>query len=111
MVAQLTGELTAVSKFRNFPKNQKATTDYINAPSISKNNQASYTTSKDVFTIIINDYISDVFATQKTDSELAAFVEVNGITPAFTVLGDQITFIKNDILGGKEKDNSLLKSL
>jgi len=56
-------------------------------------------------------YIGDVFANQGADTELATFSEVKDITPAFKVLGDQIYAIKNTILGGKEKENSLLGSL
>jgi hypothetical protein len=59
----------------------------------------------------MNAYVSDVFANQAMDIELATFSEVKDITPAFTILGNQINVIKKDILGGKEKNNSLLKNL
>jgi len=53
-----------------------------------------------------------VFVSQAFDaSELATFSEVKDITPAFKVLGDQIRVIKNDILGSKQQENSLIWSL
>jgi hypothetical protein len=60
---------------------------------------------------MMNQYIGDVFANQAMDIELATFAEVKDITPAFTVLGNQIAGIKNNILGDKEKETSLLTSL
>lgn len=73
--------------------------------------EASYNSSQDAFTSMMNQYIGDVFANQAMDIELATFAEVKDITPAFTVLGNQIAGIKNNILGDKEKETSLLTSL
>jgi hypothetical protein len=48
---------------------------------------------------------------QTNDSTLASFAEVKPITPAFKIIWDQILTIKNDILGGKDKAWTLIKSL
>gem|GEM_PF-3967665 len=73
---------------------------------------ASPLISKDTFASLMNDYVADVFVSQAFDaSELATFSEVKDITPAFKVLGDQIRVIKNDILGSKQQENSLIWSL
>jgi hypothetical protein len=37
--------------------------------------------------------------------------EVRSVTPAFAVLGQQLSVIENDILGWKDRKNSLLWSL
>jgi hypothetical protein len=52
-----------------------------------------------------------VFNSQQTDLELVSMNEVKWVTPAFQVLGTQVSVIKNDILGGKDTDKSLLKYL
>ena len=65
----------------------------------------------DAFSTIMNSYVEDVFADQAKDTELATFSEVKDVTPAFRVLGQQIQVIKKDILGGKDKEGSLLESL
>jgi len=76
-----------------------------------RSSESSYNSWKDAFSTMMDAYIGDVFANQGADTELATFSEVKDITPAFKVLGDQIYAIKNTILGGKEKENSLLGSL
>jgi len=45
------------------------------------------------------------------DIELASFVEIKDVTPAFNVLWKQIITIQNDILWSKKKDGSLIQSL
>ncbi len=102
--------LTTVAKYFFTPKTLKETVDYTQAPS-SSNSPASYNSWENAFTSLMSTYISDVFASQKADSELADFVEVKKITPAFKVLSDQIHSLENDVLGGKDKESSLIRSL
>jgi len=60
---------------------------------------------------IVDSYLLDVFNSQQTDLDLVSMNEVKGVTPAFQVLGTQVSVIKNDILGGKDTEKSLLKYL
>ncbi len=69
------------------------------------------TMSQDVFVTIMNQYLLDVFVSQTVDQDISISSEVKDITPAFTALGIQIQAIKDDILGWKEKKNSLISSL
>lgn len=96
-----------VTTFRNFPKDLKGTVQ--NIPSLP--NKPANTTETTAISKIIDDYIYDVFLSQKTALDLVSMSEVKGVTPAFKVLGQQLYVIKNDILGGKEKNDSLLKNL
>lgn len=59
----------------------------------------------------IDTYLYDVFLNAKSDLDLVSMSEPRGVTPAFTILGKQITVIENDIIGSKEKDDSLIKYL
>lgn len=59
----------------------------------------------------IDAYVYDVFVNQQTDLDLVSLSEVKGITPAFAVLRKQVSVIKNDILGGKDKKNTFISSL
>ena len=59
----------------------------------------------------MSEYTNDVFVNQSLDLNLATFSEVKDITPNFALLGDQIYAIKDNILGGKDKKNSLIRSL
>jgi len=93
--------------FRAFPKDLKSTVENI-SPSPNVPLDTVFTTK---VTKSIDSYVYDVFASQQTDLDLVSMVEVRSVTPAFAVLGQQISSIKNDILGDKEKDNSLIKSL
>ncbi|MEI8009114.1 MAG: hypothetical protein WCI00_07190 [bacterium] len=43
--------------------------------------------------------------------DLVGMSEVKDITPAFAVLGKQISVIKNDIIGNKDKQSSLVSTL
>ena len=56
-------------------------------------------------------YVQDVFTQQTTDIQLAYLAEVKDVTPAFNVIWQQIFTIKNDIIGSKDLDGSLLRSL
>lgn len=64
-----------------------------------------------IFEQYLNSYLQDVFAQQATDSELATFAEVNNVTAGFSILWKQVDTIKTKILGGKDQDGSLIKSL
>ncbi len=82
--------------------------------SIDKENIVSVSTPaqwQPLFEQYIGTYLQDVFNQQSIDAELATFVEVDSVTPAFTVLSQQISTIKKDILGGKDQEGSLLKNL
>lgn len=68
-------------------------------------------TGPDTVIQLIDIYIDDIFLNQQTDVEFVRMAEVQDVTPAFKVLWDQLSVIKNDILGGKDKDNSLIWSL
>ncbi len=68
-------------------------------------------TGPDTVIQLIDLYIDDVFLNQQIDSEFVRMAEVQDVTPAFKVLWDQLSVIKNDILGGKDKNNSLIWSL
>ncbi len=60
---------------------------------------------------MMSEYTSDVFVDQSLDLNLATFSEVKDTTKNFTLLGKQIYAIKDGILGGKDKKNSLIRSL
>lgn len=68
-------------------------------------------TGPDTVIQLIDIYIDDIFLNQQTDVEFVRMAEVQDVTAAFKVLWDQLSVIKNDILGGKDKDNSLIWSL
>ncbi len=59
----------------------------------------------------IDTYLYDVFLNAKSDLDLVSMSEPRGVTPAFRILGKQISVIENDILGSKEKDDSLINYL
>lgn len=105
-----------VSKFRQFPKNLKDATA-LNPPKEKSVDLGATTATTDyqatqnVFTQMMNEYINDVFANHKADVDLALFSDIKELTPAFTVLWKQIDTTKKNILGGKQKNNSLLQSL
>jgi len=111
VVDQVADVWRETAKFRQFPNNPKEMVNFNWAPSIPSSTQNTFNSNKDTFTALMNGYIGDVFASQKADSELANFSEVKDITPAFTILGKQIASIKNDVLGGKDRDGSLIKGL
>jgi hypothetical protein len=52
-----------------------------------------------------------VFEQQALDFELASFAETKDITPAFELLWAQITAIKDQIIGTKTQEWSLVKAL
>ncbi|MEI6775135.1 MAG: hypothetical protein WCL18_10620 [bacterium] len=96
-----------VATFRTMPKNLKDTADSLPVlPTMPADNVMTTDISK-----MIDTYIYDVFVSQKTDLDLVSMSEVRGVTPAFAVLGKQVSVLKNDILGGKDKKNSLMGSL
>lgn len=95
-----------VKSFRSFPKDLNGT--HKNVPTLAAPSTSYITTDVGAS---IDSYMYDVFLSQKMDLDLVSMSEVKGVTPAFAVLGQQVSAIKNNILGGKEKDNSLLKSL
>ncbi len=63
------------------------------------------------FDKVLKYYLEDVFVDQTVDSALATSAELKEITPAFTILGQQIITIKNDIIGDKWKNGTLIQSL
>lgn len=64
------------------------------------------------FIAIMSEYTSDVFASQALDMQIVTFSEVKAdTTKNFTLLGQQIYAIKDGILGGKDQNNSLIRSL
>ncbi|MCX6825450.1 MAG: hypothetical protein NTY80_04495 [candidate division SR1 bacterium] len=101
-----------ISAFRSFPKNVQDTAGAIEDTKLRGGAlpTESYDT-KNVFAQIIDTYLVDVYESQPADLRLASFTEIKEVTPAFKILGDQIATIKNDILGSKTKDGSLVKSL
>ncbi len=56
-------------------------------------------------------YVFDVFQQQQIDHDLTAYHEIKDVTPAFNIIWQQIYVIKNEIIGDKDKDNSLVKNL
>jgi hypothetical protein len=52
-----------------------------------------------------------VLNNQQNDLNLVSMSEVIAVTPAFKILWNQIATIKDKILGGKDKKNSLISSL
>lgn len=107
VVEQATDLWTDVVTFRTFPKDINGTVAAL--PPWEKTIDYSSTTNN--ITKILDAYVSDVFISQKTDLDLVSMSEVRGVTPAFAVLGQQISVIKNNILGGKDVNNSLIQSL
>jgi hypothetical protein len=53
----------------------------------------------DNFSTVIDSYLDDIFLSQQTDFNLISVAEVRSVTPAFAVLGQQLSVIENDILG------------
>lgn len=99
-----------INTFRTFPKDLKGASDSLPS-SIISSDDSTYTITDDKSTKLLDSYINDVFINQKTDLDLVSMAEVKGVTPAFKVLWDQLSIIKNDILGGKDNKSSLLWSL
>lgn len=66
---------------------------------------------EETFKAYIASYTKDVFAQQASDIQLAYLAETKDVTPGFTVLGKQIFLIKNDVIGSKDLEWSLIKSL
>ena len=79
-----------------------------NVPEIST---ATTVVGEDLYNQMLLSYVQDVFANQANDYALATFAEVKSVTPAFKIIGNQIRTIKTDVLGGKNKDGTLIKSL
>lgn len=104
---QVSDAVSDVSSFRTFPKTLDDTVK--SAPILPIPSIETATTTN--ITTIIDSYIYDVFASQQAASDSVAMTEVQDVTPAFAVLGQQLSVIKNDILGGKDKNNSLIGSL
>jgi len=96
-----------IETFRTFPEYIKGTVENI-PPSLDIPPVTVFTTD---ITTHIDTYVYDVLNSQQTDLDLVSMVEVSWVTPAFAVLGQQLLAIKNNVLGDKEKDNSLIKSL
>ncbi|MCX6824489.1 MAG: hypothetical protein NT085_05190 [candidate division SR1 bacterium] len=94
-----------VSTFRTFPPNIKGVTQAL-PTALTVPTQAT-----DPIVTQIDTYVYDVLNNQQNAINLVSMSEVNGVTPAFKILGNQIASIKNDILGGKDKKNSLISSL
>ena len=63
------------------------------------------------FENILRSSVQDVFSQQVNDNALVSSSETKTVTPAFNILGQQVNSIKDDILWGKDKDGSLIKSL
>jgi hypothetical protein len=105
VVQQLTGLVTDVRTFRTFPKTINGTLEAL--PSTT----SSLAVSDDITVQLIDSYTADVFLSQTTDLYLVSMSDIQDITPAFKVLWDQVSAIKDTILGGKDKDNSLIWSL
>ena len=104
---QVAGVVSDVTAFRSFPKDLKDTVkDIPTLPDLPADTSATTDISKS-----IDSYVYDVFASQKSDLDLVGMSEVKDITPAFAVLGKQISVIKNDIIGGKDKQDSLISTL
>ena len=104
---QVAGVVSDVTAFRNFSKDLKGTVqDIPTLPDSPADTSATTDISKS-----IDSYVYDVFASQKTALDLVGMSEVKDITPAFEVLGKQISVIKNDIIGGKDKQDSLISTL
>lgn len=66
---------------------------------------------EETFKAYIRSYTKDVFDQEASDIQLAYLAETKDVTPGFTVLGKQIFTIKNDIIGSKDLEWSLIKSL
>ena len=104
---QVAGVVSDVTSFRTFPKDIKGTVQVIpTLPDSPPDTSATTDISK-----AIDSYVYDVFASQKIDLDLVGMSEVKDITPAFAVLGKQISVIKNDIIGNKDKQGSLISTL
>lgn len=101
--------------YRTIPQDLKTTVQNIPPP--------SYLTEDpllaDVVTKSVDSYIADVLASQAVDLDIVSMSELKdfssswsqGVTPAFAVLSRQIASIRNDLIGSKEKDNTIIKSL
>ncbi len=63
------------------------------------------------YATILKSSVVDIFDRQIIDQELVGYVEVKDITSAFTILGDQISTIKTNVIWNKDTDNTLIKSL
>lgn len=63
------------------------------------------------YATILKSSVVDIFDRQIIDQELVGYVEVKDITPAFAILGDQISTIKTNVIWNKDTDNTLIKSL
>ncbi len=102
-----------VSRFRTPSKNTKDIHNDIISAKDAQNIMSDTVPSawEPTFEEYLKSYVQDVFNQQSTDIELASFAEVKDVTPAFNVLWRQIATIKNNILGGKDQDGSLIKSL
>lgn len=66
---------------------------------------------EELYNQMLLSYVQDVFANQANDYALATFAEVKSVTPAFKIIWNQIRTIKTDVLGGKDKDGTLIRSL
>lgn len=115
-VAQnITAGADSVSKFWQFPATIKGAKelpeDKEKSIDLEGIDQSSYAYPEAVFTQMMQWYINDVFDNQKADLELVQISDVTEVTPAFVVLWDQIKTIKEDILGGKQKKNTLFQNL
>lgn len=105
---------TDISLWKLAPKSLSAQEQEIknskkeNVPEIST---ATTVVGEDLYNQMLLSYVQDVFANQANDYALATFAEVKTVTPAFKIIGNQIRTIKTDVLGGKNKDGTLIKSL
>jgi len=70
-----------------------------------------YDEAEATFQNILQAYVNDVFVQQSLDIELATFSEVKDVTPWFAKLWQQIYAIKDVVLGGTNKEWSLIKTL
>jgi len=102
---QMTDLGSDVSTFRTFPKNLKGVTEAL-PKTLSISAQAT-----DDITKQMDIYVNDVLNNQQNAINSVSMSEVSAVTTAFKILWNQIATIKNTILGGKDKNNSLISSL
>lgn len=110
--SQIADLATDIDTFRTFPKDLKGT--FEGTLGTGMYIQSDYDMSRiedGAFSEIMNNYTSGVLNSQDATLRSVSMTEVKTVTPAFKVLWDQIASIRNNILGGKDKQNSLISSL
>jgi len=101
---------STVSKFWQFPKNVKDAVTILPKPSVFVDLTTVDTSSDNysqlLFTKMMEEYINDVLIAQQTEKNLAVLSDVQQVTPAFTVLWEQIYTTKEKILDDTIKNLS-----